>query len=216
MFRTIAVGAIVTATLTVATPVNAATADVIVGNNTGGKYWFTQTSGDCEEAAFDTIYGDVHGYRLHEASVEVAAEKLGVLAIPSANGSNWFGPDGIARLGAHYGIKLTVGAHKIATIEKDLKSGDLVIAQVNAETIWAAIPPADFATPPAGEAWDFTDTTAPDHAVVVDSIDETARTVTLTDSGQAKGALETVPITAFNQSMSTSGYQYAVTSKDGK
>lgn len=208
MFRTIAAGAIAVATLTVATPVNAATVDVIVGSNGGAKYWFTQTSGDCEEAAFDTIYGDVHGYRLHEASVEVAAEKLGVLAVPSSAGSNWFGPDGLVKLAAHYGIKMTVGAHTTQTLEKYLAAGDHVMAMVNGETIWANDP--TFPPPPAGSAWDFTDRGDPDHAVVVDSIDETTGKVTITDSANPKQSIETVSLTAFRAAWAVSGYQLGV------
>lgn len=219
MMRKLAATAATTAILGVtwASPATAAT-DKVVGNDNGAKFWFAQTSGDCELAAFDTIYGDITGARMHEATVIAEGIKLGVVADGNpADGSNWFGPNGLAKLGAHYGIKFTLGSHKLATIETDLKAGDRVMAFVNGETIWAAQPAADLPTPPAGEAWDFSDTTDADHALVVDSIDLTAQTVTLTDSGNAKGgALEVVSIATFSKSMATSGYQYAVTSAHGK
>lgn len=190
--------------------------DKIVGSNAGSKFWFFQTSGDCEEAAFDTVYGEINGSRLHEASVEVAAEKIGVLAIPSSGGSNWYGPNGLAKLGAHYGITMTLAPHKLSTIEADLAAGAHVIALVNAETIWAAVPANLFSTPPAGMQWDFSNNTQPDHALVVDSIDETQHTVTLTDSGQTQGALETVPLATFDKAVAASGYEYAIATKNGK
>lgn len=191
--------------------------DTVVGNDTTAKYWFAQTSGDCEEAAFDAVYGDIKGSRMHEATVEVEAEKLGVLAIPSSDGSNWYGPDGLAKLGAHYGIKFTLGSHTLKTIEADLKAGDHVIADVNAETIWASLPLTAFPPLQPGYTWDFSQTTVADHALVVDSIDVTAGTVTLTDSGNAKGgAVETVRLSVFAKAMATSGQAYAVATKSGK
>lgn len=197
--------------------------DTVVGNDTTAKYWFAQTSGDCEEAAFDAVYGDINGSRMHEATVEVEAEKLGVLSIPSADGSNWYGPDGLAKLGAHYGIKFTLGSHTLKTIEADLKAGDHVMAFVNAETIWATQNlTAIFGAPPAGDAWepinaaDGYDMSTGDHALVVDSIDLTTNKVTLTDTGSPAGAREVVSLSTFAKAVAGSGQAYAVTSKNGK
>lgn len=200
-----------------ATPSNAAT-DITVGNNAGAQYWFAQTTGDCELAAFDTIYGEIKGTRMHETTIIAEGIRLGVVVdgVP-ALGSNWFGPNGLAKLAAHYGIKMTLGSHKLATIEADLKAGDHIMAFINAETVWATMPLTDLPPLPVGNAYDFSTQSAADHALVVDSIDETTQTVTLTDSGNAQGgALETVSVAAFSRAVATSGYQYAVASKNGK
>lgn len=193
-------------------PAQAATTtpDVVVGNTAAASYWFAQTTGDCEEGAFDAVFGAIRGARMHEATVVAEAQKLGVMSHNTADGSNWVGPDGLAKLAAHYGIRMTVGAHTITTIETDLKAGDHVIAAVSAGIIWNNIP--------AFVAADGFQTVDPygDHALVLDSIDETAKTVTLTDTGWAGGRAETVPLSVFNQSMTVSGYQYAVTTRTGK
>lgn len=215
--KRLAAVAAITATIGVtwAAPANASS-DKIVGSNAASSFWFAQTTGDCVEASFDLIYGTIHGTRMHEATVIAEAQKLNVLGPNPANGSNWYGPDGIAKLGAHYGVAFTLGSHKISTIEADLAAGDHIIAQVNGETIWSAIPANLFPNPGAGMAWDFSDTTTPDHALVVDSIDETAGTITLTDTGQGMGRLETVSLATFSKAMAPGGYAYAVTSKSGK
>lgn len=187
--------------------------DVIVGSSSvAASMTFAQTSGDCEEGAADIIYGELNGSRLHEANIEVAAEKLGVLAVPSSLGSNWAGPDGIVKLFAHYGIKSKVGSHTIQTVEADLKAGDKIVAFVNADTIWSTLPVNTvFGTPPAGQAWvPITPDVNPvaDHALVLDSINETKSTATLSDTGIGK--TYTVSLATFRAAEAYSGYSYTV------
>lgn len=189
----------------VATPAFAGSHDVVVGSNAGAKFWFAQSTGDCEEAAFDTVYGEIKGSRMKESTVIAEAIKLGVLNPNTELGSSW---SLLPKLAKHYGIKLTLGSHTTKALEADLKAGDHVIAAVNAEQIWASVPPAQFSKPPPGRVWDFTQIFFPDHALVVDSINETRGTVTLTDSGSM--ALETVSLSVFRSAWSTSGYQLAV------
>lgn len=172
----------------------ATTTDTIVGNNAAAAYWFPQTSEDCLEAAFDTLYGLHTGARMREVTVVNEALKLGVL-VSTAKGSTWAK---LPVLAHHYGMTITLGTHKIATIEADLAAGHHVIAAVNGATIWAA---AGYGTIPG---------TKSDHAVVVDSINITAGTVTLTDS--ATRPLETVPLAVFDRAVATGGYSYGVTS----
>lgn len=205
----------VIAAMTVATlaavvaPASAAT-DKVDGNTKAAAYVFTQTTGDCEEGSVDLVYGVINGTRMHEATVIKEAQKLGVLGTDTAAGSNWGGSDGVVKLLAHYGIKATVGSHTIQTIEADLAKGDQVIANVNAETLWATIPVNTlFGTPPAGEAWvPETPGSVADHALVLDSVDVTKSTATVSDTGA--GLTYTVPLATFRTAVATSGYSYAV------
>ena len=201
MKKTIAVLFTAALGVTAAAAPASATTDKIVGNNAAAQFWFQQTTGDCEEAAFDTVYGLIKGTRMHESTVVNEAIRLGVLSPDTTLGSSWGGPDGLPKLAAHYGIKLTLGAHKLATIEADLAAGDIVVADVNSTTIWNYTNPGEYIQ---GQ------TEFGDHVVVVDSIDETAKTVTLTDSGPETGRLETVPLSVFNQSAILGGWNYGV------
>lgn len=188
--------------ITWAAPANAAaTPDKIVGDNSAAAYWFPQSGFDCEEAAFDVIYGDIKGSRMHETTVDNEAIKLGVY--DPKLGSMWWG--GIDKLSAHYGIKMTTGNHKIATVETALAAGKHVMAFVDSAWIWNSQP--SFLAKYLPEEYDG----APDHILVVDSINLTKHTVTLTDTGPSSGALETVSIDDFSAAVATSNYSYAIT-----
>lgn len=183
----------------VASPAYAATVTVD-GTMTAARFTFVQTTGDCEEAAVDAVFGAVTGARMREATIIKEAQKLGVLSANPADGSNWFGPSGIVKLMAHYGIASTIGSHTIQTIEADLKAGRHVIANVNAETLWNSAFPGQYVVD---------DRATPDHAVVLDEVDVTRGTATVTDS--AVGLSYVVPLGVFRAAVATSGFEYDVT-----
>lgn len=188
----------------------ATTPDVIVGESVkAAAMTFTQSSGDCEEGAVDVIYGVLKGSRMHEATIVKTAQKLGVLDVDPSLGSNWFAPDGIDALFAHYGIVSKVGSHTIQTIEADLKAGDKIAAFVSAETLWNADLDFIFGAPPAGDDWaPYSTAEGADHALVLDSIDITKSTATVSDTGVGK--TYTVPLSVFRAAVATSNYSYAV------
>lgn len=189
-------------------PVGLIAPDHIVGSNVASTYWYNQTTSDCMEAAFNSgIYAPIRGSRMREATVIAEAQKLHVMGANPAGGSSW---SGLPKLAAHYGIKITLGTHTIETIEADLAAGDHVIAFVDAETIWNNSLDFRAVYPPQANS------NLADHAVVVDSINVTRGTVTLTDSGPSTGATETVDLAAFGRAVATSGYNYAVASATGK
>lgn len=200
--RNLAAAALVLASVaSIASPASAAT-DKIVGSMAADKFTFTQTTGDCEEAAVDAVYGVIKGSRMHEATIIAEAQKLGVLSANPADGSNWYGPSGVVKLLAHYGIASSIGSHTIQTVESDLAKGDLIIANVNAETLWNSAFPNQYV---------IDNLTVADHALVLDQIDVTKSTATVTDS--AVGTSYTVPLAVFRAAVATSGFEYAVVTK---
>lgn len=237
MIRSLAACLAAVSTVALATPADAGTtvscttgsgctqtpspsADVIVGSNGAANFLFKQRDGDCEEGSTDAIIGAVKGARVKETTIDLYARNAGILGRDGTrygSGSNWFGPDGVVKLFAHYGLKATVGSHSIATIEKDLKSGDHVEAFVNANTLWATLTEAQlvetFGPAPAGDEWvtgpaAFPAGSDPDHAVVLDSINVTKSLATVTDSGT--GLTYTVKLSVWRQAVAASGSSYAV------
>lgn len=171
-----------------------AASDKIVGNADGAAFVYTQSGGYCEEGAANIVYGELRGSRMHEATIVAEATKLGVY-IPAAGGSDWYG---LPKLLSHYGIKSTEGTHTLKTVEADLAAGDRVIAAVNGETLWAA----------AGYSFLNTDFTSPDHAVVLDEVDETTGRVLVSDTGA--GASYVVTTAAWNKAVALGGYSYDI------
>lgn len=171
--------------------------DKIVGNNTAAASWYHQTTDDCVEASVNYIYGaEHHGNRMREATIDTEAVKLGVLNADTTKGSNWYA---LPILAAHYGMAFEQGPHTVATLEKYLAAGDHVIAVVNGELIWHTVNPTYAVT-----------TLDADHALVVDSIDITRATITLTDGGIPEGRAETIPLAVFRAAWSFGGYNLAV------
>lgn len=181
-----------------AMPANAGTHDVVVGSNSASKFWFLQTTGDCEEASFDYVYGTIKGHRMKESTIDAEAQRLGVLNANPALGSYWLL---LPKLSKHYGITMTLGVHSTATLEAYLKAGKHVIATVDVERIWNASSAFLAAYPPQPDSGRI------DHALVVDSIDETTTMVTLTDGSVKTGRLETVSLSTFRSAWN---YQLAV------
>lgn len=179
---------------------------------TAAAMTFRQTTGDCEEAAVDIVYGVATGARLREATIIKEAQKLGVLGANTALGSHWYGPNGIVKLLAHYNLTSSIGSHTLSTIQTDLAAGDQVIAFVNAETLWDTLPlNTVYGPPPTGRTWQdgITPGTVADHALVLDAL--TPTTATVSDSGL--GLTYTVPLAAFRAAVATSGYSYTVITK---
>lgn len=169
----------------------AANADVIVGNTHAAKYWFPQSAQDCAEGSAAVIIGVLTSHEPTEAAITAYAQSQG-----------WYTPTGgtnaadIPNLYWWGGtVPSTAQATTLAGLEYALGHGSMVVALVNGETIWADL---GFTTEVPGPT--------ADHALVVDEINETKGTVTLTDTGNTKsGRLETVPLSVFGTAWATSG-----------
>lgn len=190
-------------TLTLAgcsTPASASTAPVVDGSLRASTYSWMQHGLDCQVMALNNVVFQITGARMSETRVVAYAESSGMYN--PATGSQ---PYLATSFLAHYGVASSMGSHTISTIEADLRAGSAVMAFVDAEKLWNTLSAATT----AGYTWGA-DTNSPDHALVVDEIDETNRTVTLTDSGTAHGAAEVVPLSVFQASVATSGWEYVV------
>lgn len=200
--------------MSIAAPAGAVTKDKIVGSvNAAAAINYRQNGGTCEEGAVNIVYGLDKGSRMHEATIVKEATKLGVY---DGSGSNWYGSNGIVELMSHYGIKSTIGSHTIQTIEADLKAGDHVIALVNEATILNSAFPGQWADAddPSGESFQSYDFVEADHALVLDQVDITTSVATVSDTGT--GMTYTVPLAVFRAAVATGGYQYDISSKNGK
>lgn len=172
------------------------------------RFLVQQRDGDCEEMAADMVIGAIKGHRLKETTIDMYARNAGILLRDGTHygfGSNWFGPNGITKLMAHYGIRSTTAARSIKTIEADLAAGDRVIAFVNADTLWNA---SAVVQTRYGHQGGPADLLAADHAVVLDQINTTASVATVSDSGA--GLTYTVPLKAWRAAVATSGNQYNI------
>lgn len=173
---------------------------VVVGDELSGPAdWHQQHYGDCAELASEVVIHEETGVELSAARIDAYAQKSG--AMPDGL---WGGTyiTSIPALLGHYGVKATLGSHSISTVETDLQAGDRVIAYVDAGMIWNSELPV-LARYGYGAQGD--DGTA-DHVLVVDAINITNSTVTLTDSGGPWGASEVVSLSVFKAAWATGGY----------
>lgn len=164
---------------------------VIFGTTATSAYWVHQTTGDCLPMAAADVVGDKTGTRLTEAQAVAAATVDGMYS-PGKGGNLAVVPAFLRG----YGVTATSAAPlSFVGLEQSLAAGDSVIAAVNGGQLWAS----------SGAGTDSDGLNIADHAVVVDQINATAGTVTLTDSAYAGGALETVPLSVFVSSWNTGG-----------
>ena len=169
---------------------------IIDGNLAPALYWYQQAGNSCEPSALNFIIGAVKGARLKASTINAEAAKTTDFTV--GGGMSW--QKGVNIL-AHYGIKSTIGTHSLAYLEEALRTGHRVAALVDANKIWA--PLGWVATTDGSIGW---------HTVVVDEINVTGGTVTLTDSGPTIGQVETIPLADFLAGWAPGNYQIIVTS----
>lgn len=208
MLRRLAATLALTATAMVAMPTAhaAAPTDRIVGDVVSASYVWKQHDGDCEEGAAAAIIAAFTGHAVDEGQIEAKAVMAGILP-PSRQGSNWGrAPELFTTVGLHAAIQSLT----LAQAELALSSGARLEAAVNAETLWAAaVTAGQFPPAPAGYTWPaFHPGSDADHAVVLDQIDVTAQTATVSDS--ATGTTYTIPLTAWSTAVATSAGSYTV------
>lgn len=168
----------------------------LAGNPTSAApYWQLQTTADCAEETV-RMAADQLGHPVTEAAVDAEAQRLGIYTL--GLGTVW---SGVPELVHHYGL----GASGPAPMSKarliwDLQHGAVVIASVNAETIWN---PEGFRTDAP--------TTKADHAVVIEALE--GSTAVLADTGVPVGDGERVPWARFLRAWSTSGRSAIVVRK---
>lgn len=151
-------------------------------NDPGWLYWQQQTVNNCVEESSRIVLTEI-GHKWSESTIDNWASAQG-----------WYVPDlgtsapagGWVRLLHHFGAPHAAQfATGVPGLRRDLSRHRYVVAVVSAEAIWYGTPgPAD-------------------HAVVVDSV--TSNSVTLTDTGIAGGARETISLTKFKQAWQASG-----------
>lgn len=186
--------------LSTADPSDAATTATVYGNPAAGiADWHLQHYGDCGEMAAEVVIHEETGVTLSETRIDAYALKSG--AMPNGlSGGTYI--TSIPSILGHYGVKSTEAPHSLTTIEADLKAGNRVIAYVDAGMIWNADLPALAAYGYPAQP----DNGTPTHLLVLDSINTTAGTATLTDSGGPWGADEVVPLSVFKASWATGFY----------
>ena len=168
---------------------------IIDGNLAPANYWYAQTGNACGPTALNFVIGAVKGTRVKAATIEAYGERIG--AYTPSGGMSW--PGGVDIL-AHYGIKATAGAHSLPYLEEALRTGHRVVALVNANAFW----PQFGWIGPSYPAADW-------HAVVVDQVNLTSKTVYLTDPGPSTGQIEVISIDTFKSAWAPGGYLTIVT-----
>lgn len=165
------------------------------------RYWRYQHQEDCGLMAVADVVGQLTGKEPSQIGIELR----GIFTrSESHRGDVYFfdgtSPEDLVLLLSKYGIQsdLTTG-NTMGTVEHDLAGGHIVIAALNAETIWNT----------QGNR------TTPDHAVVVTGVDTGSNIVHLNDSGTPNGRDEQIPMTTFSQAWATSNDLLIVTRETG-
>lgn len=154
-----------------------------VGNLAPAAHWQLQTAEDCAEMSAAAIIGTLTGHTPSEAEITAAAGLIG--GYDPAVGTEM---STLTPLFMSYGLvaavepSLTWG--QVTTL---LQHGYRLQAVVNGQTLWHD----------SGLRTDIAPTTVMDHAVVLDSIDQTRGLVHLTDSALKGGADEVVTSAQF-------------------
>lgn len=183
------------ATLALAQPAHTADAPVSVasavrvvhGDTHASIYWRAQGPADCAPMAARVLVGELTGRVVGHADIDATAARL---ADYDADGTAF---EKLPAVLAAYGVssRAVTGAG-LDELRATLDAVGPAILLVNAETVWALDP-----------ALDETPGDEPDHALVLERIDDATHTATLVDSGS--DAAVSVPVPTLLSAWSASG-----------
>lgn len=160
---------------------------VVHGSYAASRLWKQQGAADCVPSSVRVIVGVLTGHAPSLKSVDSVARRVAGL---DANGTEFAKAPAIF---AEYGVHAGYGATTLDNVRASLDAGKPVVADIDANPVWALSGLRGAGT---GPAW---------HAVVVERIDDSAHTVTLVDSGWYGGVAETVPTAVFLTAWDASG-----------
>lgn len=162
-------------------PVSVASLPVatVHGSYAASSFWKQQGASDCAPSSVRVVVGVVNGKAPSLKAIDAVAARV---AGYDDNGTQF---ELLPNVFAAYGIAARAGSTTLDNIRASLDNGHPVIADIDANPIWALSGLHGAADGPAA------------HAVVIERIDDTAHTVTLVDSGFAGGMTETVPTAIF-------------------
>lgn len=160
---------------------------IVHGSTAAGAYWWQQGPADCAPMAARVLVGVATGRVVGPEQMDATAARV---AGYTSAGTDWSRMP--ALLDAYGVASHVVNGATLDDMRTTLDTAGPAIVLINAETVWARNP-ALIATPG----------TEPDHAVVLERIDDAAHTVTLVDSGAERE--ETVATPVFLEAWSASG-----------
>lgn len=169
--------------------VKVASAPVVVvhGSYAASRFWKQQGAADCVPSSVRVIVGVLTGHAPKLSAVDSVARRVAGL---DATGTDFARTPAIFDV---YGVHAAYGATTLDNVRASLDAGRPVVADIDANPVWAL---AGLHGAGTGPAW---------HAVVIERIDDAAHTVTLVDSGWSGGVSETVPTAVFLTAWDASG-----------